>query len=68
MLRIKSLVKSWAASIKGVSYIILFIRSIGYYNITKAALAIGYRIKLYIIQRLKIAELLILLAFTHDAY
>ena len=49
MLRIKSLVKSQAASIKGVSYIILFIRSIKCYNVTKAALAIRYRIKLYII-------------------
>ena len=48
-LRIKYLVKSQAASIKGVSYIKLFIRSIRYYNITKAALAIRYRIKLYII-------------------
>jgi len=49
MLKIKGLVKSWAAFIKGVSYIILFARSIGYYNITKMALTIGYRIKLYII-------------------
>jgi len=49
MLKIKSLVKSQAAFIKGVSHIILFIRSIGCYDVTKAALAIGYRIKLYII-------------------
>ena len=49
ILRIKSLVKSQVVFVKGVSYIKLFIRSIGYYNITKAALAIGYRIKLYII-------------------
>jgi hypothetical protein len=49
VLRIKYLVKSRAASIKGVSYIKLFTRSIGYYDVTKAALAIGYRIKLYII-------------------
>ena len=49
MLRIESLVKSQAVFIKGVSHIILFVRSIGYYNITKVALAIRYRIKLYII-------------------
>ena len=49
MLRIKSLVKSQAASVKGVSYIILFTRSIGCYNVIKAALAIRYRIKLYVI-------------------
>jgi len=49
ILKIKSLVKSQAASIKGVSYIILFIRNIGCYNIIKVALAIRYRIKLYII-------------------
>jgi len=48
-LKIKSLVKSWAASVKGVSYIKLFTKSIEYYNVTKAALAIRYRIKLYII-------------------
>jgi len=65
-LRIKSLVKSQAASVKGVSYIILFARSIGYYDITKAALAIRYKIKLYIIQRLKIIGLLVLLAFTYN--
>jgi len=65
--RIKSLVKSRAASIKGVSYIILFIRSIGCHDITKAVSVIGYRIKLYIMQRLKKIGLLVLLAFTHDA-
>jgi len=48
-LKIKSLVKSWAASVKGVSYIKSFVRSIRYYNTTKAALAIRYGIKLYII-------------------
>jgi len=68
MLRIKSLVKSRAASVKGVNYIILFARSIGCYNITKAALAIGYRIKFYIMQRLRGVELLVLLAFTYDTY
>jgi len=49
MLRIESLVKSQAASVKGVGYIILFVRSIGCYNVNKAALAIGYGIKLYVI-------------------
>jgi len=49
VLRIKYLVKSQAASVKGISYIKLFVRSIRYYNVTKAALAIGYRIKLYVI-------------------
>jgi len=49
VLRIKYLVESQAALVKGVSYIKLFVRSIGYYNVTKAALAIRYRIKLYII-------------------
>ena len=48
-LRIKCLVKSRAASVKGVSYIKLFARSIKYYNVTKAALAIRYGIKLYVI-------------------
>ena len=68
MLRIKSLVKSQVTFIKGVSHVILFTRSIGCYNVTKVILAIRYRIKLYIIQKLKGAELLILLAFTYDAY
>jgi len=49
MLRIKYLVESRAALVKGVSYIKLFAKSIGYYNVTKAALAIRYGIKLYII-------------------
>ena len=49
VLKIKYLVKSQAAFIKGVSYIKLFTRSIGCHNITKAALAIRYKIKLYII-------------------
>jgi len=66
--RIKSLVKSRAASVKGVSYITLFARSIGYRDVTKAASAIRYRIKLYIIQRLRGVGLLVLLAFTHNAY
>ena len=47
-LRIKSLIKNWAVFIKGVSYVILFAKSIEYYNITKAASAIKYKIKLYI--------------------
>ena len=68
MLRIESLVKSRAISIKGVSYIKLFIRSIGYQGITKAALAIRHRIKLYIIQRLGRVGLLVLLAFTYNTY
>ena len=67
MLRIKSLIKSQVAFIKGASHIKLFIKSIGCYNVTKAALAIRYRIKFYIMQRLKGAELLILLTFTYDA-
>jgi len=49
VLRIKYLVESQAALVKGVSHIKLFARSIGCHNITKAALAIGHRIKLYII-------------------
>ena len=49
MLRIKSLVKSQAASIKGVSHITLFARSIECRDVTKVALAIRYRIKLYVI-------------------
>ena len=49
MLRIESLVKSQVAFIKGASHIKLFIRNIGYYNIIKTALAIKYKIKLYII-------------------
>ena len=49
MLRIENLFKSWAISVKGVSHIILFIKNIECYNITKVALVIGYRIKLYII-------------------
>ena len=49
MLKIESLVKNQVTSIKGASYIILFVRSIRCYNITKAALAIEYKIKLYII-------------------
>jgi len=64
---IESLVKSQAASVKRVSYIKSFAKSIGCYNITKAALAIRYRIKLYIMQRLKTVGLLVLLAFTYDA-
>ena len=44
-----NIVKSQATSIKGVSYIKLFARSIGCYNVTKAALAIRHGIKLYII-------------------
>jgi len=67
MSRIKSLVKSRAVSIKGVSYIILFIKSIKCRNITKVALVIGYKIKLYVIQRLRIVKLLVLLAFTYNA-
>jgi len=66
-LRIKSLVKSQAASVKGVSHVTLFIKSIGCHDITKAALAIGYGIKLYIMQRLRGAGLLVLLAFTYNA-
>ena len=68
MLRIKSLVKSQVAFIKGASHIKQFIRSIGCYNITKAALVIKYRIKLYIMQRLGVAGLLILLTFTYNTY
>ena len=67
-LRIKYLVKSQAASVKGVSHIKLFARSIRCRDITKAALAIRYGIKLYIIQRLKGAGLLVLLAFTYNTY
>ena len=44
-----NIVKSQATSIKGVSYIKLFARSIGCHNITKAALVIGHGIKLYVI-------------------
>jgi hypothetical protein len=49
VLRIKNLVKSWTASIKGASYVKFFARNIGCYNVTKAVLAIGYGIKLYVI-------------------
>ena len=66
MLRIKSLVKSQVTFIKGASHIKQFAKSIGCYNITKAALAIRYKIKLYIMQRLKVVKLLILLAFTYN--
>ena len=49
MSRIKSLVKSQVAFIKGASHIKLFAKSIGCHDVTKAALAIRYGIKLHII-------------------
>ena len=49
VLRIESLVKSWAVFVKGFSHVTLFVRSIGCYDVTKVASAIGYKIKLYII-------------------
>ena len=66
VLRIESLVKSQAVSVKGVSHVILFARSIGCYNITKMASVIGHEIKLYVIQRLRGAGLLVFLAFTYN--
>lgn len=65
--RIEYLVKSRAASVKGVSHVKLFTRCIECHDVTKAASAIGHGIKLYVIQRLGVAGLLVLLAFTYDA-
>ena len=47
--RIESLVKSQVTFIKGASHIKQFVRNIGCHDVTKAALAIRYKIKLYII-------------------
>ncbi|OCL11875.1 hypothetical protein AOQ84DRAFT_172751 [Glonium stellatum] len=65
--RIECLVESRAASVKGVSHVKLFARSIGCHDVTKAASAIGHGIKLHVIQKLGVAGLLVPLAFTHDA-
>jgi len=67
VLRIESLVKSQTASVKGVSHVKLFVKSIGCQDINKVALVIAYGIKLYVMQRLRITGLLVLLAFTHNA-